>query len=91
MLRRWWRRRRADLVCIEFVEVVTDYLEGAMPAAERARFEAHLAACDGCERYLAQIERTVELTGRLTTHDVDALGSGAREELLGVFRAYHAG
>jgi anti-sigma factor RsiW len=29
------------------VELVTDYLEGALPDAERLRFEAHLAECDG--------------------------------------------
>ena len=32
-----------ELTCQELVELVTDYLEGALPAAERARFEAHLA------------------------------------------------
>jgi anti-sigma factor RsiW len=87
MLRRW-RRRRNDIVCIQFVEVVTDYLDGAMTREERARFEAHLAQCDGCERYLAQIRTTVALTGRVTVDDVDALGAEARGELLAAFRAY---
>jgi anti-sigma factor RsiW len=77
-------------VCIEFVEVVTDYLEGAMPPDDRARFEAHLAACGGCARYFDQMRTTIELAGRLTVDDVDALGTGAREELLTAFRAYHA-
>jgi len=36
------RRRRDLLRCREFVELVTDYLEGALPAAQRDRFEAHL-------------------------------------------------
>ena len=85
------RRRKRDLVCIEFVEVVTDYLEGAMAPDDRARFEAHLAGCGGCARYLDQIRTTIELAGRLTVADVDALGPDAREELLGAFRAYHSG
>ena len=63
---RIFRRRRRDLLCVEFVEVVTDYLEGALSARDRARLEAHLTACDGCTRYLAQIRTTIELTGRLT-------------------------
>ena len=88
---RIWRRRRRDLRCVEFVEVVTDYLEGAMDARDRARLEAHLTECDGCTRYLAQIRLTIELTGRLTTDDVDALGPSAREELLAVFREYRGG
>lgn len=87
MLRRW-RRRRQDIVCIQFVEVVTDYLEDAMTHDERARFEAHLAACDGCARYLDQIRVTAELAGRVTTEDVDALGPTARSELLAAFRTY---
>jgi anti-sigma factor RsiW len=85
---RMFRRRRRGLLCVEFVEVVTDYLEGAMDARDRARLEAHLGACDGCERYLAQIRTTIELTGRLSTDDVDALGPAARAELLTAFRAY---
>jgi anti-sigma factor RsiW len=86
-----FRRRPRDLVCIEFVEVVTDYLEGSMPADERARFEAHLSACGACTRYLDQIRTTIELAGRLTVDDIDALGADAWEELLTAFRAYHAG
>jgi anti-sigma factor RsiW len=51
----------ADLSCQELVEIVTDYLEGALPSAELARFEAHLAACAGCETYLAQVRATIAL------------------------------
>ena len=90
MLRMFRRRRRDDLACVEFVEVVTDYLEGAMPAAERARLERHLRGCAGCTRYLEQMRTTVTLVGRLSTDDVDALGSEARAELLTAFRAYRA-
>ncbi|MFI5047750.1 MAG: anti-sigma factor family protein [Acidimicrobiia bacterium] len=89
MLRRW-RRRKDEIVCIQFVEVVTDYLEGSMTHDERARFEAHLAACPGCTRYLAQIRTTVALAGRLTVDDVDAMGPSARDELLAAFRSYRS-
>jgi anti-sigma factor RsiW len=52
---RSWRRRghaRDPLVCREFVELVTEYLEGTLPEPDRVRFEAHLAECDGCAGYL---------------------------------------
>jgi hypothetical protein len=50
------RRRRPDpLACREFVELVTDYLEDALPPETRARFEAHLADCDGCTGYLEDL------------------------------------
>jgi anti-sigma factor RsiW len=87
---RIFRRRRDDLLCVEFVEAVTDYLEGTMDRRERARLEAHLRVCPHCTRYLAQIRTTIELTGTLRTADVDALGPEARAELLAAFRAYRS-
>lgn len=53
------------LTCRELVELVTDYLEGALnPDAER-EFVAHLAECGDCLRYLAQIQQTVRLLATL--------------------------
>jgi anti-sigma factor RsiW len=49
----------AELSCRELVELVTDYLEGVLTAAERMRFEAHLSECDGCEAYLEQMLLTI--------------------------------
>jgi anti-sigma factor RsiW len=56
---RFWRRRHAPdpLVCREFVELVTDYLEGVLPDRERVRMETHLAGCDGCAGYLEDMRR----------------------------------
>jgi anti-sigma factor RsiW len=76
-----WRRQRG-LTCRELVELVTDYLDGALSRADRARFEAHIAACGNCTEYLAQFKRTIELTGTLREDDVD---SAAREALLAQF------
>jgi len=87
---RVFHRPRRAYRCQEFVEVVTDYLEGVMRGRDRARFEAHLRDCDGCEHYLAQLRRTIELTGRLGVDDVDALGPRARRQLLDAFRDFHA-
>jgi anti-sigma factor RsiW len=47
--------------CDELVELVTDYLEGRLPGADAARFEAHLGECPGCDNYLAQFELLLEL------------------------------
>jgi anti-sigma factor RsiW len=52
-----------DLACRELVELVTDYLEGALTLGERARFEAHIAECPGCDAYLEQIRTTIALAG----------------------------
>ena len=60
-MRVWRRRRHAHnpLVCREFVELVTAYLDGTLPAPERARFEAHLAERDGCDGYLEDMRQMV--------------------------------
>jgi anti-sigma factor RsiW len=74
-----------EINCNELVELVTDYLDGALTAEERARFEAHLEVCRGCRTYLEQIRQTIRLTGRLTE---DSLDPAAREQLLLTFRGW---
>jgi anti-sigma factor RsiW len=71
------------LTCPELVELITDYLEGALPAADRARFEEHLARCQGCTRYVEQMQLAIRLTGRLTE---DQIAPEARQELLDLFQ-----
>ena len=72
-----------DLTCHELVELVTDYLEGALSDAERTRFEYHLNYCEGCESYVDQMRRTIATVGRLRAEDTDPV---AVEGLLGAFR-----
>ena len=50
-----------DLTCQQLVELVTDYLEDALGPRERARFEAHVAGCEGCDAYLDQMRATIAL------------------------------
>jgi len=74
---------RRDMACAELVEVITDYLEGKLPAGDRQRFERHLSACDGCDAYLDQMRTTISLSGRLRVEDVPA---ELEERLLVAFR-----
>ena len=71
------------LSCQELTELVTDYLEDALPPAEHARFEEHLAECGNCEIYLEQIRSTIRVTGTLAP---DELSPEAEEALLHAFR-----
>jgi anti-sigma factor RsiW len=82
---RLWRRRRGQdpLVCREFVELVTDYLEGTLPAAERARFEAHLAECEGCSGYFEDFGSVVTALHDLPEPPPDP---ATREVLVRAFR-----
>ncbi len=74
-----------DLACQEIVELVTDYLEGAMDAELHAAFEAHLAGCPHCTHYLEQIEATIRVAG---TIDADELPPDLRAGLLDAFREF---
>jgi anti-sigma factor RsiW len=71
-----------DLACRELVELITDYLEGALPAAEVVAVEAHLAECDGCERYLDQMRATLRALGMVP---VATLPDEAVDSLLAAF------
>jgi anti-sigma factor RsiW len=75
------------LSCRELVDLVTEYLEGAMAPADRARFELHIGHCSGCERYLEQMRMTIMAMGRLTEATIEP---EARERLLRVFRGWKA-
>jgi anti-sigma factor RsiW len=74
---------RAGLTCREVVELVTAYLEGALSRRDRRRFEAHIAACDGCTTYLEQMRLTIEALGRVPEASISP---AAREALTGAFR-----
>ena len=72
-----------ELTCQELVELVTDYLEGALSPSDYVRFEAHLAICRHCAAYLAQMRRTIQVLGRLTE---ESLEPATRHDLLQLFR-----
>jgi anti-sigma factor RsiW len=76
------RLRTRKLTCREVVELVTDYLEGTLSRRDRRRFEAHIAGCEHCTEYLAQLRQTIELTGSLREDDLEP---AVRDELLDVF------
>jgi anti-sigma factor RsiW len=73
--------------CQELVELVTDYLEGRLSAADRERFDAHIAGCDACTAYLEQMRMTLDALGHIPEESISVQ---AREELLLAFREWRA-
>jgi anti-sigma factor RsiW len=71
------------LTCQELVEIVTDYLENALPDDQQARFAAHLAICSKCCHYVEQMRITIQLTGRLSEASIQP---ERRADLLDAFR-----
>jgi anti-sigma factor RsiW len=74
-----------DLACTEEVEIMTEYLEGALPAAEARRLERHLTTCPGCTEYLEQM-RTV--AGSLGGLSEDSIPAEMRDGLVDAFRGF---
>jgi anti-sigma factor RsiW len=79
--------RPRDLVCQRAVDLVTDYIEGALSRADRRRFESHLASCQHCYEYLAQMRVTIQLSGRLQPAEMPP---EMRDDLVALYRQWQA-
>ena len=77
-----------DLSCVAFVELVTDYLEGALPDAEARRVEQHLGTCPGCTEYLEQLRA---VAGSLKGLTDESFPPEMRDGVISDFRDSHKG
>ena len=77
------------LTCRELVEVLTDYLDGALEPGERADIERHIVICRGCSNYVEQFCSTIGLLGRIADEppEPDARMGAA----VAIFRQWRAG
>jgi anti-sigma factor RsiW len=73
-----------DLPCVDFVELATEYLEGALPVDQRLIVEHHLAFCSPCVDYLEQMRAVIRATGTLREEDVP---EPVADSLMEAFRA----
>ena len=76
-----------DVTCREVVELLSDYLDDAMPAPDRERLEAHLAQCDGCSAALEQLRETIRVTGTVSEGEVP---SSQLDAIRTAFRAWRS-
>jgi anti-sigma factor RsiW len=74
-----------DPACRDVVEVLSDYLDGALDDETKQVVETHLAACQGCDRALAQLRETVRVTGMLSE---EQLTEEQKTTLLEAFRGW---
>lgn len=77
--------RIEEMTCRELVDLVTEYFDGALAPAERARFERHLDGCRACRNHLEQIRITIAIIGRLECSDLSA---EVEASLLAAFRTW---
>jgi predicted anti-sigma-YlaC factor YlaD len=77
-----------EVTCREFVELVTDYMEGALPEDQVDLIEEHLVMCDWCKTYLDQMEATIAV---LPDAAVDEpVSPDTRAALMTMFRDWKA-
>lgn len=77
-----------NLSCQELVDLMTEYLEGALTFSDRIRFQIHLGLCSGCRNYLNQMKCTIRTVGKLPA---EPMPEAVREELLNRFRTWKKG
>ncbi len=80
--------QQEELVCRDFVELVTEYLEASVLEPLKTRIEEHLDECEACERYLDQMRQTVSLLGKLASGA--PVSDEAQTELTELFRQWKA-
>jgi hypothetical protein len=82
------QRDGVHIACIDFVEMVTEYLDGALPREVAAAIDAHLLVCPGCLSVLDQFRTVIAQSGRLRVEAVDAVPAATREPLMAAFREW---
>ena len=78
------------LRCKEFVEVITEYLDGTLPPAQVARVDQHLERCHGCRAYLGQMRQTIKAAGALRDQPGEPVPDETKQRLLRAFRDWKA-
>ena len=76
----------ADMTCLELAEMVTSFLDGALPPQERDRFEAHRQTCSACQRLVAQMRLTISTLGQMQPSADESLPE-EQGRILELFRA----
>jgi anti-sigma factor (TIGR02949 family) len=75
-----------EFSCQEMIEVVTNYLDGALPPEEQQRFERHLSYCAGCSTYVDQMRETIRQAGMVPREE--SLPPELREGIIAQFRTW---
>ena len=70
------------MTCRDFTEFLGEYLAGSLPAAQRARFEEHLAECPDCVAYLQTYQDAIRLGKAACTHAADPVPPEVPDDLV---------
>jgi anti-sigma factor RsiW len=76
-----------EMPCQELVELVTDYLEGALGRDEALRLRQHLEVCTSCDMYIEHVRTTIRATANLPPETPSA---AIEDQLTQVYRQWLA-
>jgi anti-sigma factor RsiW len=74
-----------DQRCVDFVELLTAYLDDTLPQESRRRVDEHLQLCEGCRAAVSQWRTVAALAGQLTVADVADIDPYLRDRLMATF------
>jgi anti-sigma factor RsiW len=75
----------AAVVCASGVELITEYLEGALPPDVRSRLESHVAGCERCTAFVRSFRETPRILRQATAA---AVPTGLAESLTEFLRRH---
>jgi anti-sigma factor RsiW len=78
------------LACIEVVELVSDYLDGALDPETHRRVDEHLALCPHCQVYVEQVRDTVRSLRHLPAEELPEQAVAELEAAFAAFRRTRA-
>lgn len=78
-----------EVTCREFVGLVTDYWDDAVPEHRLELVEEHLVMCDWCKTYLDQMRATVEAVP--ATAEREDVPQSTERQLVTAFRRWRDG
>ena len=80
--------RIGRFACIEFVELITDYLDDAVDDVTRERIQDHLRLCEGCRNYVGEVQATIATMGRVGDAEASEPSEPVRAGLIAAFRLW---
>jgi len=79
------------MTCRELTSFIGDYFAGELDSQVRRAFERHLSVCPNCRQYLADYERTMDMSRGAVESPDDDVPTGVPEDLVTAILAARAG
>ena len=79
------------MTCQQICQFLSDYLAGELEPATRAAFEAHVAACPDCRKYVDGFARTIRFAKAALVAPEDEVAQMPEDLVQAVLRASRVG